>query len=709
MANSKRVTLGASNKDKFIIGGIFVALILGSLMGMYFPESAVKLEFLGSLFFNALYMIIVPLIAASMVVGITALGDVRKLGKTARHAVLYFMATSAVAVIIGIVLAVVIRPGEVGETASNQREQVESQYTIGAIGSLRAKAGEPISTVILAPDRSSALSISAENLPRGATIIDNGDGSARFEWRPGEYDVGGFQITFFVNDATRGVVSEDVTINVSDGKSLGFVGMLARIGDAMQRTLNEMIPRNIVSAAADTKVLALIVFSLLFGGALSSLGSRAKPVVQFFEVVNDTIMKIVHLVMYLAPLGVFGIVASKVGDKAGDIASAAAGIGLFSLVVLIGIAIHTGLLMGALRWLADRDPLPYMGNMSQALGTALGVSSSSATLPVTMECVVEKNNVDQRAASFVLPLGTTINMDGTAMYQAVSAIFVCQLFGVPLGIEHYVIMLVTAVLASVGTPGLPQAGIVMMSIVMGSVGVAPEIIAQGVGIILVVDWALDRARTALNVFGDSVGAAVIANTFEFKSTASGSTRTAPATQRREGRDSRGGRDSRSGGRGSRSEKPSRQSARAPRTREGARSESRADSRPERSVRRSESSSPEETKRVFAGMVTVPSFDMSRVPEGVQRRREAPAPSEADITPPEYLKSPAPEPETTGIQPSEYSAPEAAEELIADEPTEEFSREESALSSEAETRPGPEKEDTDSGEPKPAFGRGPRRR
>lgn len=517
-------------KEKFIILGIFAALILGSLTGYYFPKAAVKFEFLGSLFFNALYMIIVPLIVSSMIVGITALGDIRKLGKTARNAIVYFMATSAIAVILGMILAVAFNPGGAGRDDTGAELAPVNDVTIGSIASRRGVVDSLITLTLRAPDQSSALSISGQNIPAGASLIDNGDGSASFTWRPDAAQTGRQKIIFFVNDSFKGQITEEVTFDISDGASLGFTGMLKRIGQAMIQTLDSMIPRNIVKAAAETQVLALIVFSLLFGGVLSSMGATAKPVVSFFEVLNKAIMKLVHLVMFLAPLGVFGIVASKVGDEAGGFEQAAVGIGVFSVVVLLGILIHTGLLLAALRYLGDRRPLAYLSNMSEALGTALGVSSSSATLPVTMECVVEKNRVDQRAASFVLPLGTTINMDGTAMYQAISAIFVCQMFNIPLGIEHYFIMLITAVLASVGTPGLPQAGIVMMSIVMGSVGVPAEIIAKGIGIILVVDWALDRARTALNVFGDSVGAAIIANTFEFKT----------AVTRRQINDGRGG-------------------------------------------------------------------------------------------------------------------------------------------------------------------------
>ncbi len=536
-------------KEKFILWGILIALIAGVLIGWYFPEGAQNLAFLGSLFFNALYLIIVPLIIASMVVGITALGDIRKLGRTARLAIMYFMATSAVAVIIGIILAVTIQPGITGDTMA--------------------------------------------------------------------------------------VVSSGAGVDLSD--------MLAKIGGALTHTLNEMIPRNIIAAAAETKVLALIVFSLFFGGILSGMGPRAKPVIQFFEVLNDAIMKLVHLVMYLAPLGVLGIVASKVGEKAGDIGNAAAGIGMFSLVVIIGLLIHAILLTITLKTFTGRNPWTYLANMGQAISTAVGVSSSSATLPVTMECVVEKNKVDQRAASFVLPLGTTINMDGTAMYQAISTIFVCQLFGIQLGIEQYVIMFITAILASVGAPGLPQAGIVMMTMVMGSVGVPPEIIAQGIGIILVVDWALDRGRTALNIYGDAVGAAIIANTFEFK-TAVAQRRTPAKRDENRGRSSdrrtsSGSDKSRAGNRSDRNDRSNRNERHDKNSRHRSRStehierpspesfggagsgqrkssESASETRaPQKRVRVSQRAPMTEEeiasdRELFAGMVKAPVFDIS---------------------------------------------------------------------------------------------------
>ncbi len=659
----------AKAKDRFILWGILVALVAGVFIGWYFPEAAQNLSFLGSLFFNALYLIIVPLIVASMVVGITALGDVRKLGRTARLAILYFMGTSAVAVIIGIILAVTIQPGITGD----------------------------------------ALPI------------------------------------------------------VTGGSGFDLYDMFSKIGGALAHTLNEMIPRNIIAAAAETKVLALIVFSLFFGGILSGMGTRAKPVIEFFGIVNDAIMKLVHLVMYLAPLGVLGIVASKVGEKAGDLAGSAVSIGMFSIVVIIGLLIHGVLLTVVLKYMTDRNPWTYLLNMGQALSTAVGVSSSSATLPVTMECVVEKNKVDQRAASFVLPLGTTINMDGTAMYQAISTIFICQLFGIELGVSQYVIMFITAILASVGAPGLPQAGIVMMTMVMGSVGVPPEIIAQGIGIILVVDWALDRGRTALNVYGDAVGAAVIANTFEFKTGAS--QRRTPAKRdesrgRSSERSSSGSSDrsSRKGGRNDRNDRNDRSSRRKSRSSEyverpspesfggasvgwGPSSESdstpktKAPQKRERVSQRTPLTEAEiaSDRELFATMIKAPVFDLSNFEETTEESIEAPTEvpkAEIEVSGESSIVEPIVESIEAPEESVQESTEESTEELVdTPEPVEESTEVPESVFSEdndddlapegssysddedvaADEPPSPSDPDSDSPPDEPArFGRSQRR-
>ena len=267
-----------------------------------------------------------------------------------------------------------------------------------------------------------------------------------------------------------------------------------------------LIPENILAAASETNILAVILFSLLFGGALTTLGEKGKPAVNFFRAMNEAIMKVVRLILFFAPVGIFGLITTRIVLSGGGQALAVEGerLGWFVLTVTLGLAIHAVVLCLLLLVLGRRNPLRYFYTMSRALLTALSTSSSSATLPVTMECA-EEAGVSQRATGFVLPLGATINMDGTALYEATAAIFIAQSAGIPLSGAALVVVFLTATLAAIGAPGIPEAGLVTLLIVLAAVGLP----AAGIGTILAIDWFLDRQRTAVNVFGDAVGAAVI--------------------------------------------------------------------------------------------------------------------------------------------------------------------------------------------------------
>ena len=273
-----------------------------------------------------------------------------------------------------------------------------------------------------------------------------------------------------------------------------------------------LIPPNIIDAAAKGKVLPLIVFSLLFGAVLSTIGEKGKPVVHFFEGLNAAIMKLVNWIIYFAPLGVMALIGGIVAENRESLTELLSSLALYSATVIIGLLIHaTVILPLMLKFFGKRKPMQYFLNMGQALATAFTTASSSATLPITMECIEEKNKVDKRAASFVLPLGATINMDGTALYEAVAALFIAQIYGVELGFMQQVTIFLTATLASIGAAGIPHAGTVTMVFVLTAVGLPLE----GIGLIWAIDWFLDRCRTTVNVWGDSVGAAVISETKEF--------------------------------------------------------------------------------------------------------------------------------------------------------------------------------------------------
>ena len=282
----------------------------------------------------------------------------------------------------------------------------------------------------------------------------------------------------------------------------------AKEATGLTDVLKSFISPNLIQSMANMDILPLIIFSLIFGGILTTLGDKGKQVINFFDGVNLAIMKMVHLIMYFAPVGIFGLIASKLGAAGGGdlFLLELEKIGKYVLTVLSGLLIHGIVILPVLLYfLAGRNPLVYFKNVVEALMTAFSTASSSATLPVTIECAEKKNSVSRKAALFALPLGATVNMDGTAMYEAVAAIFIAQMFGVELGFAGQMIIFLTATLAAIGAAGIPEAGLVTMVMVLQSVGLPLE----GIGMLLAIDWFLDRCRTTINVWGDSIGAAVI--------------------------------------------------------------------------------------------------------------------------------------------------------------------------------------------------------
>jgi Na+/H+-dicarboxylate symporter len=267
-----------------------------------------------------------------------------------------------------------------------------------------------------------------------------------------------------------------------------------------------LVHPNIIAAAADMKLLPIIVFCIVFAAALSTLGERGKPVIAFFEGLNDGMMKLVEWIMWLAPLGVFALIASRLGSAGGGEAflGQLAGLAKYAAAVISGLLTHAAVLCLVLAVLARKHLGTYVKHMAAALLTAFSTASSSATLPLTMEGV-KLAGVDEKARRFVLPLGATINMDGTALYEAVAVLFIAQAYGIDLSFGQQMVVLLTATMAAIGAAGIPEAGLVTMVIVLEAVGLPLE----GIGLLLAIDWFLDRCRTTINVFGDSVGAAVV--------------------------------------------------------------------------------------------------------------------------------------------------------------------------------------------------------
>ena len=387
---------------------MITGILLGVFCGWFYGETMLSVGWLGDMFLDALKMLVVPLIISSMIVGISGLGDIRNVGKTGLITLTYFMATTGIAVGIGLVLVNIMKPGV-------------------------------------------AVEMTVDKIPE----------------------------------------------NVAGKEAIGITDIL-----------QSFVSPNLIQSMANMEILPLIIFSLVFGGVLTTLGEPGKQAIAFFDTVNNAIMKIVHLLMYFAPVGVFALIASKLGAAGGGdlFLAELAKIGKYAWTVILALLVHGLFVLPTILFIVTRrNPLLYFKNLTAALTTSFSTASSSATLPVTIECAEENNLVSRKASLFVLPLGATVNMNGTALYEAVAVMFIAQMMGIEMGFAEQIIVLITATLAGIGAAGIPEAGLVTMVMVLQAVGLPLE----GIGMLLSIDWFLDRCRTTLNVWGDSVGAAVV--------------------------------------------------------------------------------------------------------------------------------------------------------------------------------------------------------
>ena len=284
------------------------------------------------------------------------------------------------------------------------------------------------------------------------------------------------------------------------------------LGGAWLNIVDQMLPKNAVAAMGEGQTLGVIMIALLLGLALASGGDATAPARAFFDAMFDAIMRIVGWIIWLTPIGVFMLVAWTVGRIGLDavIGPLARYIG----TVLIGLAIHGLLVLPLVLWIFARTrPYRYLWQMRRPLFTAFGIDSSSATLPVTIDAAINEGGCSKRSANFVLPLGATVNMDGTALYEAVAVVFLFQLYGIDLSMTELLVVVVTATLAAIGAAGIPSAGVVTMVIVItavnASLGGEPRLPLEAIGIILGVDRIVDMCRTTVNVWGDAVGAKII--------------------------------------------------------------------------------------------------------------------------------------------------------------------------------------------------------
>ena len=426
---------------------ICVAIVAAIVLALVAPHFSTSLHVGGEIFLRLLKMMVVPLVMSSVMSGILGLGDVRKLGRPGGCAVLYYFTTTVLAVVVGLVVVNVIRPGD-GTVDQAVIDEIEG-------GGKTGDAAERIRDAIAS-----------------AAGVDPDEVAEVFEpLHEREQD----------KPTIRTILNNLALMLFTD---------------------------NLFAAGLETNLLPLIVFSIIFAGMLTTLGERVDNITRLIDQINHALMAFILLLMKVAPLGIFCLVASRFGEAnaEGRFREEVQQTGWYMLTVVSGLALHALLTLPAIYWIFTRkNPYRFMGQMSQALLTAFSTASSSATLPVTMECAVDKGGVSRRSSEFVLPLGATINMDGTALYEAVAAIFIAQVIGQELGMVGQVTIAITATLAAIGAAGIPEAGLVTMIIVLNAVNLPLEYVS----LILSVDWLLDRFRTTVNAFGDAVGAAVV--------------------------------------------------------------------------------------------------------------------------------------------------------------------------------------------------------
>lgn len=397
---------------------ILIAMAVGTIIGLIYnftyqgkPEGAIYsvLISLGTIFIRLLKMVIVPLIFTSIVSGVASVGSGKSIGRLGFKTLLYYTTTSLFAILIGLVLTNMIKPGV------------------------------------------------------GATIADAG---------------------------------------AFDPSTLATPASPAQI-------LIRMIPTNPVAAMTSGDMLGIIFFSIFLGFAITRVKpERAKPLKSFFDSGFEVMMKVTEYVIKLAPLGVVGLIVNAVAPAGLDMF---VNLAIYMITIASGLSLHLVVVLPLIFFIFTRyNPLKHFRAMASAMAMAFSTSSSNATLPVTMRCVENNAGVSNRTSSFVLPLGATVNMDGTALYECAGVIFISQVLGLELTIAQQFIIVLTALLASIGCAGIPSAGLVVIFIVTQAVGFTDTQVGVIIGAMLAVDRPLDMFRTMVNVTSDSVGTVVVA-------------------------------------------------------------------------------------------------------------------------------------------------------------------------------------------------------
>ncbi|MBN3581256.1 dicarboxylate/amino acid:cation symporter [Algoriphagus aestuarii] len=413
---------------------IIIGLVLGLVFGLLVIKTAIPNSFtldyikpIGTIFINSLKMIAVPLVLASLIVGVSNLGDISKLSRIGGKTIGTYLVTTVIAVTIGLLMVNIFSPGK--SLPSETRENLMSMY--------------------------------------------EGDAGSR-------------------------------------------VGQAAELQkQSPLQPLVDIVPQNVFQATTDNgAMLQVVFFAIIVGISLLQIQkSKAEPVIAFFDGMNDVIIQIVNYIMLIAPYGVFALMASLIVEIAGENPDSAVQLLLallkYSLVVVGGlftmVLVVYPLILMAFTKVKYKD---FFKAIRPAQLLAFSTSSSSATLPVTMKQVEEELGVSEEISSFVLPLGATVNMDGTSLYQGVAAVFIAQALGMDLTLTQQLMIVLTATLASIGSAGVPGAGLIMLIIVLESIGVP----AAGIALIIAPDRILDMFRTVVNVTGDATVCTIVAST-----------------------------------------------------------------------------------------------------------------------------------------------------------------------------------------------------
>ncbi|XP_042807838.1 excitatory amino acid transporter 1 isoform X2 [Panthera tigris] len=413
-------------------------------------------SFPGELLMRMLQMLVLPLIISSLVTGMAAL-DSKASGKMGMRAVVYYMTTTIIAVVIGIIIVIIIHPGK-GTKENMHREGKIVQVTA-------ADAFLDLIRNMFPPN-----------------LVE-----ACFKQFKTNYEKRSFKVPIQSNETLVSAVIN----NVSEAM------------ETLTRITEELVP--VPGSVNGVNALGLVVFSMCFGFVIGNMKEQGQALREFFDSLNEAIMRLVAVIMWYAPLGILFLIAGKIVEME-DMGVIGGQLAMYTVTVIVGLLIHAVIVLPLLYFLVTRkNPWVFIGGLLQALITALGTSSSSATLPITFKCLEENNGVDKRVTRFVLPVGATINMDGTALYEALAAIFIAQVNNFELNFGQIITISITATAASIGAAGIPQAGLVTMVIVLTSVGLPTDDIT----LIIAVDWFLDRLRTTTNVLGDSLGAGIV--------------------------------------------------------------------------------------------------------------------------------------------------------------------------------------------------------